>query len=82
MKKTTLYIEDEILKKLKLRTIQGEGASMTALINDALRNFLSERPSLPRDKFQNLKQARSSSPAFKKIKDPVAYQKKLRSEWD
>lgn len=80
MKKTTLYIEDDLVRKLKEETIRLPNSSMTKIINEALRNHF-DAPESWAGKFENLKKAYGTSEVFKNV-DPVEYQRKLRSEWD
>ncbi|MEW6200780.1 MAG: ribbon-helix-helix protein, CopG family [bacterium] len=80
MKKTTLYIRDDLVRKLKEETIR-EDRSMTDIINEALRKHL-ENKGKTSEKFENLKRALGKSAAFRKVSDPVEYQRKLRSEWE
>jgi len=80
MKKTTLYIGDDLIRKLKEETIR-ENQSMTDIINRALRKYLEDRRKTPK-KFENLKKALGKSAVLRKISDPVEYQRKLRSEWE
>lgn len=81
MKKTTLYIEDDLLMKIKERTVRKPGTTLTRIVNDALRKYVDERPA-GGAKFEKLKKALGSSPKFRKVKDPAGYQRELRSEWD
>ena len=81
MKKTTLYIEDELMRKLKERSARQSETNMTRIVNDALRQYLKE-PVPAAKRYEYLDKALGCSETFKKMKDPVAFQRKLRSEWD
>ncbi len=81
MKKTTLYIEDRLLRRIKEEAINQPRSSMTKIINEALRNHL-ERAGNAAGKREHLKKALGTSSVFRKIPDPAAYQKKMRAEWD
>lgn len=81
MKKTTLYIEDDLIVKAKLKAIEEPGSNVTKIINEALRKYLNSE-NVPKDNFSGLRKALGSSKGFKKVSDPVKYQKKLRSEWE
>jgi hypothetical protein len=82
MKKTTLYIEDELVRDLKRKAMLETGSSMTAIINEAIREYLSGETTKDKNRFPNLKKARGGSRALKKAGDPVEYQRKIRAEWD
>ncbi|MBI2267741.1 MAG: hypothetical protein HYU64_21665 [Armatimonadetes bacterium] len=81
MKKTTLYIEDRLLRRIKEEALRRPGANMTKIINEALKNHLEPRRKA-HGAFENLKKARGTSPVYRGVSDPVAPQKKLRAEWD
>ena len=80
MKKTTLYLEDDIVQKLKEETLRRPGASMTSIINNALRWYIDSGP--VSESREALLKGFGRSSAYKKVKDAVAYQKMLRSDWD
>ncbi|MFA6451545.1 MAG: ribbon-helix-helix protein, CopG family [bacterium] len=80
MRKTTLYLEDDIVKKIKELAIEEAGSSMTKIINDTLRQGLGIEKSKTK-RFYYMKKAHGSAKCFGKT-DPVAFQRKLRSEWD
>lgn len=81
MRKTTLYIEDDLIVKAKLKAIEDPSLNVTKIINDALRKYL-DGGKTPKDNFKELRKALGSSKGFKKVSDPVKYQRALRSEWE
>jgi hypothetical protein len=81
MKKTTLYIEDDLFRKIKEKTVRTPDATITGIVNESLRKYF-EGPGGTTARFKHLKKAFGTSEAFHKIADPVAHQKKLRADWD
>ena len=81
MKKTTLYIEDGLLRRIKEEAIRRPGMNMTRIINAALASFL-EPGKEKAGKFENLRKAIGISPVFREGASPADVQKKLREEWD
>jgi hypothetical protein len=80
LKKTTLYLEDDIIRKIKELSITMPDTNMTKIINDTLRKGLGIETG-KKKRFYYLKKALGSSKCFQNT-DPVEFQRKLRSEWD
>ncbi len=84
MHKTTLYLEDELLHRLKKRSMgSSRKESIAEFIRRAIRAALSleekkeEQNFLPH--FRKLLQQKPRKSSFG---DPVEFQRKIREEWD
>jgi len=80
MKKTTVYIEDDIYKRIKSLSFEQPSSSMSKIVNEILRKeFGLEKKRVKR--FYYLKKALGTSKSFDGI-DPVEFQRKIRAEYD
>ncbi|QQR80119.1 MAG: hypothetical protein IPJ69_12435 [Deltaproteobacteria bacterium] len=80
MYKTTLYLNESEISRLKGFVEKGYGKSITDLVRLAIRSFLKKSDSYESFSFlrSNLKKGKSKKSSFG---DAVAFQRKVRSEW-
>lgn len=81
MTKTTIYLEDSMLRQLKVSAAAGRKTNVADLIRQAVGDFLNKRRK-PKKAFQNLQQLLKAKPRKTTFGDAVAFQKSMRSEWD
>lgn len=79
MQKTTIYLEEPMLRELKMLAAKTPKANMVSLIRRALREFLAK--SGVRNRHAYLKKILKQKPRKTSFGDPVAYQRALRKEW-
>ena len=82
--KTTLYVDDNEFKSLKLLASKMPGKSVSQLIREGIKLILKTKPKKEKAKNSFLKKLLSEKPRKSSSfgPDPVAYQRKLRDEWD
>ncbi len=84
MTKTTIYLEEGELKALKRLASRQAGKSVAQLIREGVQLILKTKPKKEKDKFSYLKKLLKEKPRKSSSfgPDPVAYQRKLRDEWN
>lgn len=82
MQKTTLYIEDELLKKLKGVAAHADSrVTVSDLIRQAVRLFVDH--ALPKDEsFPFLKKTLKRKSKVTSFGNPISYQRRSREEWE
>ncbi|MBI4125138.1 MAG: hypothetical protein HY466_04330 [Deltaproteobacteria bacterium] len=79
MHKTTIYLDERMLRELKMLTAKTPKANMVSLIRQALREFLAKSGEQNRHAY--LKRMLKQKPRKTSFGDPVSYQRALRKEW-
>jgi len=80
MIKTTVYLDESELRSLKSMAAKQPGKSVAQLIREGVRYIVKNKPK--KDKFSYLRKLLHEKPRKSSFGDPVAYQRKLRDEWD
>lgn len=77
--KTTLYLNEKILREVKKITIYNKGESITSLVNKALEEYL--KTNKKKKGITNFLKAKNSI-SKKVFGDALLFQKKIREEWE
>lgn len=80
MTKTTIYLEENLLSGLKRLSVGKAPTSVAKLIREAVREFLTKNES--KRPTSHLQKILKQKPRTSSFGDAVAYQRRLRSEWD
>ena len=81
MIKTTVYLNEGEMEKLR-RIAQEDGrVNLASLIRQAVKNFVHAYIKKPHDRFVFTKKLLKQKSRLSSFGDPVAFQQKLRSEW-
>lgn len=81
MIKTTVYLNEGEFAKLKRIAEADAYHNLAGLIRQAVKDFVSAYVKKPRDRFSFTKKLLKQKPRASSFGDPVAFQRKLRSEW-
>lgn len=81
MYKTTLYLPEEDIQRLKTLAAKTPKKGLTYHFRSALKLYLKTSSQSPKKKFTALVRCRGSAGKHW-IEDAVSYQRKLREEWE
>lgn len=83
MSKTTLYIPDDLITRLKRVALESSNHKLTFHVVQAIRDYVEKIGKKPKKRFATMLKYKGISRNRKSdFGDPVEYQRKLRSEWD
>lgn len=82
MSKTTLYIPDDLVTRLRRVALESSNRKLTFHVVQAIRDYIEKFGKKPKKPFATLLKYKGVSKGRSAFGDSVEYQRKLRAEWE